>query len=215
MSTIFCLPYGYDRVRQPRSYSYGTEPQVTAAQKRSGCSALPIYTAYRCSARSREMSRAPLSVRQKRARFSSVVSMKKNYLRSRQQLRSRSLRCSDPRPVGSTVVIGVSVFSSHAPPKRDLCIARSPQSSAVERESQLIVAIGSPSSPPPKRAVPRTASQGLYKSKAAKDTAALEALVDGALADAGRPRGGVSKEETETFCKNARKLLVGVSVRVS
>lgn len=51
-------------------------------------------------------------------------------------------------------------------------------------------------------------SQGLYKAKAAKDTAAVAALVDEGLARAGRPRGSVPKEETEVFCKNARKLLV-------
>lgn len=51
-------------------------------------------------------------------------------------------------------------------------------------------------------------SQGLYKAKAAKDTAAVAALVDEGLARAGRPTGSVPKEETEVFCKNARKLLV-------
>ncbi|CAN0535638.1 unnamed protein product, partial [Laminaria digitata] len=49
--------------------------------------------------------------------------------------------------------------------------------------------------------------QGLYKAKAAKDAAAMTALVDGALDSVGRPRGSVPKEEVETFCKNARKLL--------
>eukprot|EP00903_Cladosiphon_okamuranus_P005691 g5653.t1 len=49
--------------------------------------------------------------------------------------------------------------------------------------------------------------QALYKAKAAKDTAAVEALVDEGLARAGRPTGSVPKEETEVFCKNARKLL--------
>lgn len=50
--------------------------------------------------------------------------------------------------------------------------------------------------------------QGLYKAKAAKDTAAVAALVDEGLARAGRPKGSVPIEETEVFCKNARKLLV-------
>eukprot|EP00904_Undaria_pinnatifida_P010541 jgi/Undpi1/6617/HiC_scaffold_20.g09096.m1 len=50
--------------------------------------------------------------------------------------------------------------------------------------------------------------QGLYKTKAAKDAAAITALVDNALAKVGRPSGSVPKEEVETFCKNARKLLV-------
>ncbi|CAM9585090.1 unnamed protein product [Ascophyllum nodosum] len=49
--------------------------------------------------------------------------------------------------------------------------------------------------------------QGLYKAKAAKDTAAMAALVDDALVAVGRPRGSVPREETEIFCKNARKLL--------
>ncbi|CAN0198433.1 unnamed protein product, partial [Ectocarpus sp. 12 AP-2014] len=49
--------------------------------------------------------------------------------------------------------------------------------------------------------------QGLYKAKAAKDTAAVAALLDDGLARAGRPRGSVPREETEVFCKNARKLL--------
>ncbi|CAM9847727.1 unnamed protein product [Ectocarpus sp. 6 AP-2014] len=49
--------------------------------------------------------------------------------------------------------------------------------------------------------------QGLYKAKAAKDTAAVAALLDEGLARAGRPRGSVPREETEVFCKNARKLL--------
>ncbi|CAM9212267.1 unnamed protein product [Hapterophycus canaliculatus] len=49
--------------------------------------------------------------------------------------------------------------------------------------------------------------QGLYKTKAAKDTAAVAALVDEGLARAGRPRGSVPKGEIEVFCKNAKKLL--------
>ncbi|CAM9513780.1 unnamed protein product [Pylaiella littoralis] len=49
--------------------------------------------------------------------------------------------------------------------------------------------------------------QGLYKAKAAKDTAKVAALVDEGLAEAGRPRGSVPREEIEVFCKNARKLL--------
>lgn len=36
----------------------------------------------------------------------------------------------------------------------------------------------------------------------------MAALVDEGLARAGRPRGIVPIEETEVFCKNARKLLV-------
>lgn len=59
--------------------------------------------------------------------------------------------------------------------------------------------------------LPFTAFQGLYKAKAAKDTAAMTALVDKALALAGRPAGTVSQEEVEIFCKNARKLLVNGS----
>lgn len=36
----------------------------------------------------------------------------------------------------------------------------------------------------------------------------MAALVDEGLAKAGRPKGSVPAEETEVFCKNARKLLV-------
>lgn len=50
----------------------------------------------------------------------------------------------------------------------------------------------------------------MYKAKAAKDTAAVAALVDEGLARVGRPKGSVSKEETEVFCKNARKILVSI-----
>ncbi len=39
----------------------------------------------------------------------------------------------------------------------------------------------------------------------------MAALVDEGLAKAGRPRGSVPAEETEVFCKNARKLLVSES----
>ncbi|CAM9327233.1 unnamed protein product [Scytosiphon promiscuus] len=49
--------------------------------------------------------------------------------------------------------------------------------------------------------------QGLYKAKAAKDTAAVAALVEEGLAKAGRPQGSIPKGEVEIFCKNARKLL--------
>lgn len=67
--------------------------------------------------------------------------------------------------------------------------------------------------PPPSLSYPCVPSQGLYKAKAAEDTAAVAALVDGALAASGRPCGSVPREEVDTFCKNARRLLVSENYR--